>query len=216
MVGAFLFAYGKLFGRIKFTRVFSQVMSTINTAPQYLVITAIGENKTGLVSELTGLVYQCGCNVVDSKMAIFANEFSIIMLLEGEHLGLLQLESQLPALSMQLNLLTMMKRTQKRHLPDDIQQHFLISVEGPDKAGTIKIFTSFLAEQGIDITSLRSGTEIRTLGEASESNLQTWQSAQIEILLPDLSQLTQFELDFNDLCQSFNMDCVITPITINV
>ena len=42
-------------------------------AEQHLVLTAIGQDKTGLVSELTGLVSECRCNVVDSKMAIFQN-----------------------------------------------------------------------------------------------------------------------------------------------
>ncbi|GAB2993781.1 glycine cleavage system transcriptional repressor [Psychrosphaera aestuarii] len=183
-------------------------MTTINTAPQYLVLTAIGENKTGLVSELAGLVYQCGCNVVDSKMAIFANEFSIIMLLEGEHIDLLQLETQLPPLAMSLSLLTMMKRTQKRHLSDELTNHYLITIEGPDKAGTIKVFTSYLAEQGIDITSLRSSTDVRSG--------KTWQSAQIEVSLPNSESLNQFETNFLALCHSYDMECHVSPITIEV
>ena len=183
-------------------------MTTINTAPQYLVITAIGENKTGLVSELAGLVYQCGCNVVDSKMAIFANEFSIIMLLEGEHADLLQLETQLPPLAMSLSLLTMMKRTQKRHLADDLNNHYLITIDGPDKAGTIKVFTSYLAKQGIDITSLKSGTEIRQGNK--------WQSAQIECLMPNEQTVNSIESEFVSLCSSYEMSCTISPITIDV
>ena len=50
-------------------------LSSKQIAEQYLVLTAIGRDKTGLVSELTGLVSECRCNVVDSKMAIFGKEF---------------------------------------------------------------------------------------------------------------------------------------------
>lgn len=180
-------------------------MSTVNTAPQYLVITAIGQNKTGLVSELTGLVYQCDCNVVDSKMAIFANEFSIIMLLEGGHTDLLRLESQLPPLAMELNLLTMIKRTHKRHIEENSQQ-YLIHIEGPDRAGTIREFTSHLAEQGIDITSLKSNIIDKPAG--------TYQSAQIEVCLPDVLKLEQVEPSLNKMCKKYQMSCSINPITI--
>lgn len=181
-------------------------MSTVNSAPQYLVITAIGQNKTGLVSELTGLVYQCNCNVVDSKMAIFANEFSIIMLLEGGHTDLLRLESQLPPLAMELDLLTMIKRTHKRHI-DEGTLHYLINIEGPDKAGTIKEFTSHLAKHGIDIMSLKSNIIEQSNG--------TYQSAQIEITLPDVQTLQTFEPSLHVLCEKYGMECSINPITVD-
>lgn len=180
-------------------------MSTVNSAPQYLVITAIGQNKTGLVSELTGLVYQCDCNVVDSKMAIFANEFSIIMLLEGGHTDLLRLESQLPGLAMELNLLTMIKRTHKRHIEEETHG-FVINIEGPDKAGTIKEFTSHLAQQGIDIASLKSNL--------AEKNNKMFQSAQIEIALPGSMSVEEFEPALLKLCDKYEMTCVISPVTI--
>ena len=182
-------------------------MSTVNSAPQYLVITAIGQNKTGLVSELTGLVYQCDCNVVDSKMAIFANEFSIIMLLEGGHTDLLRLESQLPPLAMELNLLTMIKRTHKRHIEEDTQ-HYVINIEGPDKAGTIKEFTSHLAKQGIDITSLKSNL--------TEKNKKMFQSAQIEVSFPEVMTIDTFEPDLLKLCKKYEMTCVISPVTVEI
>ena len=82
---------------------------------QYLVLTAIGQNKTGLVSELSGLVSRCNCNVVDNQNGDVGGEFTVIMLLSGDNASLVQLEVQLPPLAMSLQLLTMMKRTNHRH-----------------------------------------------------------------------------------------------------
>jgi glycine cleavage system transcriptional repressor len=187
-------------------------MTTITAAPQYLVMTAIGDNKTGLVSELTGLVYQCGCNVVDSKMAIFANEFTVIMLLEGSQQHILQFETQLPPLAMKLDMLTTLKRTHKAeaqpHQLDDLTQHFMISLEGPDKAGTIKQLTSFLASHDIDIIGLRS--EISTI-DAIEM-----QCAQIEISVPDTSQLEKITAELEKTCKLEGMLCRITPVTLKL
>ena len=186
-------------------------MTTITAVPQYLVMTAIGENKTGLVSELTGLVYQCGCNVVDSKMAIFANEFTVIMLLEGSQQHILQLETQLPALAMNLGMLTTLKRTQKSasipHQLDNLDQHFLIVLEGPDKAGTIKHITSFLAKWNVDIIGLRS--KIKTVND------EPYQTAQIEISITDGQLVEQFSKELILASQSEGLTCAITPVTLN-
>ena len=38
---------------------------------QYLVLTAMGACRTESVSELTKLVSECGCNIIDSRMAVF-------------------------------------------------------------------------------------------------------------------------------------------------
>lgn len=177
-------------------------MSPANT--RYLVLTAIGHNKTGLVSELTGLVSRCNCNVVDSKMAIFGGEFTVIMLVSGDNACLVQLEVQLPPLAMELHLLTMMKRT-NRHLGINKPQ-YLLSIEGPDQAGTIKQITSYLAKQDIDVTSLRSNT--------STKYNQEWQDAEIQIELPDVLPIEHLSEDISAECKTLNMEFSLKPITI--
>lgn len=177
---------------------------TKQLTPQFLVLTAIGENKTGLVSELSGLVNQCNCNVVDSKMAIFGNEFSMIMLLQGDSASLVQLEMQLPPLAMQLNLLTMMKRTSKHSGLEKPQ--YLLVLDGPDRAGTIKMLTSMLAKQKVDISSLKSRTKIK--------DGKDWQVAEICIDLPESITLEQLEKDVNNALDGFHMNCQFHPITI--
>ena len=179
-------------------------LSSTQIANQYLVLTAIGKNKTGLVSELTGLVSQCQCNVVDSKMAIFGSEFTMIMLLAGDSASLVQLEMQLPQLAMQLDLLTMMKRTTKHQGINSSE--YLVVLEGPDQTGTIKKLTSYLANNKIDISSLKSQTMTKEHTE--------WQVAEIAINLPPEMNFEQFENGFNQECGTLNMNCTYKPITI--
>ncbi|MFT5529952.1 MAG: glycine cleavage system transcriptional repressor, partial [Alteromonadaceae bacterium] len=52
---------------------------------QYLVLTAMGACRTESVSELTKLVSECGCNIIDSRMAVFGLELTFIMLLNGDN-----------------------------------------------------------------------------------------------------------------------------------
>ena len=179
-------------------------LSSTQISTQYLVLTAIGKNKTGLVSELTGLVSQCQCNVIDSKMAIFGSEFTMIMLLAGDAAALVQLEMQLPPLAMKLDLLTMMKRTTK-HLDMQTSKYLLV-IEGPDRAGTIQTLTSYLAKNQVDIASLKSETMMK--------NELDWQVAEIVIDLSDTFNLEQFESGFNQECKKLAMDATFSPITI--
>jgi len=51
---------------------------------EYLVISAIGEDRPGLVSRLTGVIAEHGCNVEDSRMSVLGTEFAVILLLSGE------------------------------------------------------------------------------------------------------------------------------------
>lgn len=174
-------------------------------ATQHLVLTAIGQNKTGLVSELTGLISQCNCNVLDSKMAIFGSEFTMIMLLAGDNSALLELEVKLPQLAVQLNLLTMMKRTAKHE--ELARPQYLVQIEGPDQSGTIKKLTSYLAKNKIDIASLKSNTLFK--------GGQEWQSADINIDLPESVTPQELKTGLETECALLNMKCVISPITIN-
>lgn len=174
----------------------------INT--QHLVLTAIGKDKVGLVSELTGLVNECQCNILDSKMAIFGGEFSMIMLLAGDSPALSQLEMRLPQLAMQLNLLTMMKRT-TAHV-DANKPQFVLQLEGPDQVGTIKTLTSYLADNSVDVKSLKS--------KAKVVNGTPWQSAEITVELNHSTELMSFSQGFEKVCHSLDMKCTFKPITI--
>jgi len=179
-------------------------LSSTQISTHYLVLTAIGKNKTGLVSELSGLVSQCQCNVIDSKMAIFGSEFTMIMLLAGDSASLVQLEMQLPPLAMRLELLTMMKRTTKHQ--DHNTSKFLVTIEGPDRAGTIQALTSYLAKNDVDISSLKSETMVK--------DAQDWQIAEFVVDLPDSIDVEQLDTGFSKECQSLAMTCSFSPITI--
>ncbi len=179
-------------------------LSFSNTPTKHLVLTVIGKDRTGLVSQLTGLVTQCKCNIIDSKMAIFGSEFTMIMLLAGDNSSLAQLEVQLPPLAMSLNLLTMMKRTATHKGLDRAQ--YLVTFDGPDSSGTIRQLTRFFAEHKVGVSSLKS--------KATNKDGKDWQVAEIRIDLADELILETIITGCEALCNSLNMTCTFSPITI--
>ena len=50
----------------------------------HVILTAIGPDQVGLVERLSEFISDRGCNIEDSKMAVFCGEFAVIVLISGE------------------------------------------------------------------------------------------------------------------------------------
>ncbi|MEN3158361.1 ACT domain-containing protein [Alkalimonas sp. NCh-2] len=152
---------------------------------QHLVVTAIGTDRTGLVSQLARLVTDCHCNILDSRMAIFGHELTLIMLLAGDPSAISRVEHLLPSLGLELDLLTMMKRTPAHELPA-VASHYVLSYQGPDKVGTLRAITALLAQHQVSIAALRSKTITKNGIQWMEASM-TLQFLQ-EQSVPDVEQ----------------------------
>lgn len=172
---------------------------------EYLVLTVMGPDRTGSVSSLTKLASECSCNIVDSRMAIFGLEFTMIMLLNGTSKAIAQLESKLPAVAIKLELITMMKRTSD-YKRQDFTDHYQVEYAGIDQPGVLKAMTAFFAARNIDISSLKS--------EINPSTNQT--NATILIALTKETAIKQLESDYFALCEQIDVQGTITKCHSNL
>ncbi|HJZ12011.1 MAG TPA: ACT domain-containing protein, partial [Acidobacteriota bacterium] len=85
---------------------------------EYLVITAVGPDRVGLVEKITQFLLEVGCNIEDSKMAAFCGEFAIILLVSGEASGLDKVSSSLDVLKERTGLDFHSKRTSPKSVAD--------------------------------------------------------------------------------------------------
>ena len=53
------------------------------TVKQQFILSAIGRDQVGLVEKLSQFISSHGCNIEDSKMAVFCGEFAVIILISG-------------------------------------------------------------------------------------------------------------------------------------
>jgi glycine cleavage system transcriptional repressor len=173
--------------------------------PQYLVVTAIGTDRTGIVGDLTRLVNDCSCNILDSRMAIFGLEFTFIMLLSGDRMAISKIENSLPSTSHELGLLTMMKRT-SRHKEPDVSKSFAIEYIGPDIPGTLSRVTQYLAEQNVDISSLKADAFNEADDEAGKH------ATCLTIHLSDEANVEEFTTNFKALCDELQQDLTMTQL----
>lgn len=172
---------------------------------EYLVLTAMGADRTGCVSELTKLASACGCNILDSRMAIFGLEFTFIMLLNGNAKSINQIEARIPLLAQNLELITMMKRT-SGYKAQDLTQHYQVEYAGIDQPGILKSMTAFFAARNIDISSLKS--EICPQTNQMRANI-------LFALTPTMA-IEEIESDFFELCQQIDVQGTITKVNTNL
>ena len=76
-----------------------------------LILFAIGRDRPGIVDRITGLIFQSGCNLEDSRMAILGGEFALIVLLTGRPEDLRKVTEELPVLAKGLELSVQFKET---------------------------------------------------------------------------------------------------------
>ncbi len=139
----------------------------------YLVVTAMGADRPGLVSKLARLASDCDCDIVDSRMALFGNEFTLIMMLSGSWASITKIETSLPSLSVELELMTVMKRTSK-HTPQNYISRIEVTFNGQDQRGTMKRISQFLADRSLDLGAVRSYSE--ELPDGSQTQHVSWPS----------------------------------------
>ncbi|HDO34642.1 MAG TPA: glycine cleavage system protein R, partial [Chromatiales bacterium] len=48
-----------------------------------LVVSALGQDRPGIVNELSLAILNCGCNIEDSRMTVLGGEFAVILLVSG-------------------------------------------------------------------------------------------------------------------------------------
>ncbi|MGO2013012.1 MAG: glycine cleavage system protein R [Pseudoalteromonas sp.] len=168
-----------------------------------IVLTAIGEDRPGIVSELTQLVSDCHCNIIDSRIAILGNEFSFIMLLAGDMSAISRVDHALPVKGMELGLLTMMKRTSS-HNQSEFCAGYNLEYTGTDTPGTLSKVTRFFADHKISICSLKSDTY--------EDEKHTKMRCELEFNIPVDVSIDNFKVSFEALSRTLNVDYIFRRI----
>jgi len=74
------------------------------TQKTYLVISALGEDRPGIVSQFSKVLLEHGCNIEDSRMTVLGGEFAVMLLVEGKWNTLAKVENSLPELGRQLGM----------------------------------------------------------------------------------------------------------------
>lgn len=122
-------------------------------AEQYLVVTAVGSDRPGLVAELTALVAQRGANVADSRMALLGGEFALIMLVSAPESQSLRSDIERVGESLGLQLLIKDTGSPTQHRAGRVRS-YEVQVHALDHPGIVHAVTSAVRGLGGNVVSL--------------------------------------------------------------
>ena len=155
-----------------------------------IIISAIGSDRPGIVSELSGVITSHGGNVEESRMSRLGSDFAIIMLVTVAPDWEESLEVALKSIT-ELTITT--KPTKLPQVSDGRQ--FRIDLSGADNEGIVKVLSKYLAEKSINIVEMETHTSQAPVSGTPLFNLNAFVSipndVEEKLIQADLAQIAQ-------------------------
>lgn len=170
-----------------------------------LVISALGEDRPGIVNELARLVSDTGCNIEDSRMTVLGGDFAVILLVDGRWNELAKLEAALPGLERRLGLTISAKRTRPARREGSLLP-YSVEVVSIDHPGIVHQLANFFSSREINIRDMATTTYA-----AAHTGTPMF-SVQITVDVPAAMHIARLREDFMDFCDQLNLDAIIEPV----
>ena len=165
----------------------------------YLVISALGKDRPGIVNTLSKAALDNGCNITNSRMAVLGGEFALILLIHGSQTAVTEMERRLPALEKELQLTIIAKLTAPR-IPEQRWLPYRVQVVAIDNPGIVHALTDFFSARKINLEALETETY-----PAAETGTTLF-SLQMTVAIPVASPLGPLRESFVDFCDALNLD----------
>jgi len=172
---------------------------------QLIAISAIGNDRTGLVYDLTRVVVDCGGNVLESRMTALGNEFAVLMLVAGNWHTLAKLEGELTKLGESSGLTVLSRRTELRPPRTDMVS-YTVDVVCLDQPGVLHALAGFFSSRGIDIGDISTRTY-----NAAHTGAPMF-SLYMVVHVPTRIHVAALREEFMDVCDHLNLDAILEPL----
>jgi glycine cleavage system transcriptional repressor len=127
------------------------------THKDHLILTAVGPDQVGLVERLSQFIARHGCNIEDSKMAVFCGEFAVIVLISGEGGNLVQIARDYREIETDTGL-TIAIKTPAARKPAERFLPYRLTASCMDHPGIVYRLSAVASSLGINIESMETKT----------------------------------------------------------
>lgn len=166
------------------------------------IMTAFGKDRVGIVADLTGLLYENGCNLEESTMTRLSDEFVVVLLFSGTGEGLEdRLSMACRRLEIEKGITAFFRPAAKETIPKTTSySERTLRVEGIDQAGIVYRVSRYLADNDINIATLDS-----QLGFSPESGTAIYKMT-IAIQIPEGVPFDSVEAGLTEIGNDLNVD----------
>src|SRR5438045_7000872 len=121
----------------------------------HLILTAVGPDQVGLVEKISEFISRRGCNIDDSKMAVFCGEFAVIVLITGAGAELQRLAAAVRELEIETGLTFSIKTPAERRTGESLLPYKLVA-SCMDHPGIVHKLSRELSRLGITFESIET------------------------------------------------------------
>lgn len=167
-----------------------------------LVITALGNDKPGIVNELSKAILDNGGNITESRMMALSGEFAMMLLVTGEQDCITDVNSKLKGIGKTLGLTitakeTTLQESEQKRLP------YQVTVVSMDHPGIVHDISDFLSSRNLNIEEVETKTY-----PAAHTGTPMF-SLDISISVPADSSVRALRDEFLLFCDDLNLDASI-------
>lgn len=173
--------------------------------PQLIVISAIGNDRAGVVQDLTKVVLSCGGNIEESRMTTLGSEFAMLLLVSGNWHTLSRLEQGLDKLCENDNLQVSIRKTDVKPVEEN-RMPYAVDVVALDQQGIVFNLANFFATRDIEIA------DVATRSYAAAHTGAPMFAVQMAVNVPSSVHIAQLRDEFLELCDRLNLDAILEPV----
>ncbi len=170
----------------------------------YLVLSALGKDKPGIVDKLAKTIFDLGCNICDTRMTVLGGEFALLQMIEGQWNQLAKLEAMIDDLSTKLDLTIVARRTEDRPTGGALLP-YIVDVVSLDNPGIVHHLASFFSSRGINIEDMNTSSY-----SAAHTGTPMF-AVRMTVGIPSDLQISSLREEFMEFCDSLNLDAVLEP-----
>ena len=171
----------------------------------YLVITALGNNRPDNLEQFTRAIKDYGCNIVESRMSVLGNEFCILMMVSGSWDAIAKIEDTLSRLENKLEMSIKAKRSTPAQLGGNLMP-YAIDIVSFDHIGIVHDIVNFMQENKISIQDMHTNTY-----KANNTGTIMF-SLHMAVNIPADISIAAIRGDFMDFCDQLNLDAIMEPV----
>ncbi len=167
-----------------------------------LVITALGEDRPGIVGALSETLTSCKLNIEDSRMSVLGGEFAVLMLVGGTQDSIEDFVSSIARLEEKLNMKLLVKPTESRAAA--VLVPCAVEVVSIDHPGIVQDITGFFSQRNINIVKMDTNCYPAAHTGATMFALH------MTIGVPTDQSIASLRTEFATLCDDLNLDASLS------
>jgi glycine cleavage system transcriptional repressor len=173
-----------------------------------VAVSAIGEDRPGIVAALTKVFFETGCNLENSSMTQLRGDFAVLLLISPpESLTLDALRNALQPVIQQYSLAVTFRLLKTEEVGGPVPSpvlNYTLMVYGLDHPGIVYRVARAITELNINITDLRT--------HVTENKGVTLYSLILEIEIPDAAALLNLQKNLEPLKQELQVDITLKAV----